>query len=589
MAPRKSAASANDTKPTKNNATTKSKAEPKAADKPSTKIAKDESAQAKKGANVMKPARGRKPNEVEEAPVKAPVANTTKPGRGRKPKSVESVPETAPATAPAKPGCGRKAKSADEDVAEVPAAPTTTVAGTKRAASKTSPAAEAPSKRQKKAVVSVNDAPTGKLDIYVFGAGEQGELGLGSGARVKDVQRPRLNKNLDSKSIGVAQIAVGGMHCVALTHDGKILTWGVNDNYALGRDTAWEAPTRDADASDSEDDDEESGLNPRETTPTAIPSECFPDDVAGFSQVVATNSASFALTLDGRVFGWGAFSGNDGTWGFFKEDAAKGIKFQKVPALIPQLSNIKALASGGDHVLALDHKGYVFAWGCGEQSQLAHRVAERRRFDYLVPNPVALPKGKIQAISAGGYHGFAVDDKGQVWSWGLNNFGQTGISNGAGDDNAVIQRPFIVKALSDYKIKSIVGGLQHSIACTKDGAVLVWGRCDDGQMGVDLTDVPKENLLLDSREKPKINKEPVQVPDLKADFVAAGIDDCIAITTDGKAFSWGFSDGYRTGHGTDEPIHKATMIDNTAIREKKLTWAGCGGQFSVLAGPTVQL
>lgn len=29
----------------------------------------------------------------------------------------------------------------------------------------------------------------------------------------------------------------------------------------------------------------------------------------------------------------------------------------------------------------------------------------------------------------------------------------------------------------------------------------------------------------------------------------------------------------------------ATLIDNTAIRGKKVTWAAGGGQFSVLAGP----
>ena len=37
--------------------------------------------------------------------------------------------------------------------------------------------------------------------------------------------------------MGVVQIDAGGMHVVALTRDNKILTWGVNDQGALGRDT----------------------------------------------------------------------------------------------------------------------------------------------------------------------------------------------------------------------------------------------------------------------------------------------------------------------------------------------------------------
>lgn len=84
-----------------------------------------------------------------------------------------------------------------------------------------------------------NKAPTTRLDVYVFGEGSAGELGLGPKKSV-DVKRPRLNPLLDAEKVGVVQLSAGGMHVAALTFDGKVLTWGVNDNYALGRDTPWE-------------------------------------------------------------------------------------------------------------------------------------------------------------------------------------------------------------------------------------------------------------------------------------------------------------------------------------------------------------
>jgi regulator of chromosome condensation len=156
----------------------------------------------------------------------------------------------------------------------------------------------------------LNTPPTQRLDIYVFGSGEYGELGLGAekrnGKKPKDVRRPRLNDLLDAQSVGVVQIAVGGMHCVALTHDNQIITWGVNDNGALGRDTTWEAPERDISDEDSEEDDDDSGLNPKESTPTAISAASF-DTGAVFVQVAATDSASFALTGEGTVYSWGTF------------------------------------------------------------------------------------------------------------------------------------------------------------------------------------------------------------------------------------------------------------------------------------------
>lgn len=156
----------------------------------------------------------------------------------------------------------------------------------------------------------INSVPTTRLNVFVCGEGSSGELGLGAGKTAIDVKRPVLNPNLLANEVGVVQIATGGMHCVALTHDSKILTWGVNDLGALGRDTAWEGgykDIKDANNDDSGDDsDDDTGLNPRESTPTAIPSESFAEGTV-FVEVAAGDSSSFALTDDGQVYGWGTF------------------------------------------------------------------------------------------------------------------------------------------------------------------------------------------------------------------------------------------------------------------------------------------
>lgn len=161
--------------------------------------------------------------------------------------------------------------------------------------------------RAPKRKVVINEAPKTRLNVFVCGEGSSGELGLGAAKNVIDVKRPRLNQLLSAAQVGVVQVAVGGMHCVALTHDNKIFTWGVNDQGALGRDTAWEGGYKDIDDnSDSGSDDNDSGLNPRESTPTQIPATAFPDGTV-FVEVAAADSSSFALTDDGQVYGWGTF------------------------------------------------------------------------------------------------------------------------------------------------------------------------------------------------------------------------------------------------------------------------------------------
>lgn len=154
---------------------------------------------------------------------------------------------------------------------------------------------------------AINAAPTEKLNVFVFGEGSSGELGLGTARRAIDVKRPRLNPFLLPDEVGVTQIAAGGMHVAALTHDNRILTWGVNDQGALGRDTKWAAPAKDANAGDdSEDEEDDNGLNPRESTPTAVDPSYFPEGTV-FTQIAAGDSCTFVVTADGSVYGWGTF------------------------------------------------------------------------------------------------------------------------------------------------------------------------------------------------------------------------------------------------------------------------------------------
>ena len=204
--------------------------------------------------------------------------------------------------------------------------------------------------------------------------------------------------------------------------------------------------------------------------------------------------------------------GADGVIGFSRATALQGIQVQSTPTLIPQLKNIIKLAAGGNHVQALDASGNVFSWGSGGQGQLGRLVMENYRLNALTPSQFGLPKKRIKHISCGSYHSFAIDDRDRVYAWGLSNFGQTGIPDDAGEANAVIQKPTLVKALAEFKISKIRGGNHHSVACSEDGELLVWGRCDDAQAGISLDDLDQDDLIFDDRSKPRILIRPTTIP-----------------------------------------------------------------------------
>jgi regulator of chromosome condensation len=447
--------------------------------------------------------------------------------------------------------------------------------------------AAAPAKKVKALVKGpvINEPPTDRLKVFVFGEGTAGELGLGTDKKCIDVKRPRLNPNLDPEKVGVVQIVAGGMHNVALTHDNKILTWGVNDQGALGRDTTWDGGVKDIDAEDSDSDDDDTGMNPVETAPTEVDfSKIEIPEGTRWVEVAAGDSCSFALTDDGKVYGWGTFRSNEGIFGFTHD-----TYIATRPMQIPQLKNITSIKAGANHALALDTKGSVFAWGSGQQNQLGRRVVERTKIEGLVPREFGLPKGKksIVSIETGGYHSFAISKTGDVYSWGLNNFGETGVMDNAGQDDAVILKPQVVKGLQGKTIISIKGGGHHSLCATSDGDCLVWGRLDGNQCGLSkesISHLPEESTITDERDQPRILTVPTKIPTIKgkAAVVTTCSDHNIVITEEGRAYSWGFSANYQTGQGTIEDIDVATLINNTAVKTTKLSGCTSGGQFSVV-------
>jgi len=498
----------------------------------------------------------------------------------------------------------------EEEVDTQPPAKKTKAAGPEPASKKakaapkpkTERAAAAPkAPKAPKALVKgpvINEPPTQRLKVFVFGEGTAGELGLGTAKKSVDVKRPRLNTNLDPEKVGVVQIAAGGMHVLALTADNKILSWGVNDAKALGRNTDWDGGLKDMDVAgkedpgseDSDDDEDDNGLNPHESMPGEVDfSSTELAEGTRWAQVAAGDSCSLALTDDGRVYGWGTFRSTAGD-----ENFTPDIERAERPVLIPDLKKITALATGANHALALDTNGAVWAWGSGEQSQLGRRMVERTaksQKEGLKPRQFGLPKGPkngIAKIASGAYHSFAISKTGLVYSWGLNNFGETGHPENAGEDDATIIPAKVVQAFKGQNIVSIDGGDHHSVAATAEGDCLTWGKVDNGQLGIALDELIKisdEDVVVRSAAgQPRMVIAPLKVSNIEGhvDNVASNSEHTFAITKEGKAWSWGFATCYQTGTGDDEVVPVATLVDNTAVRNVKIVAAHPGGQYGML-------
>ncbi|GAA6017154.1 hypothetical protein JCM10207_002554 [Rhodosporidiobolus poonsookiae] len=314
--------------------------------------------------------------------------------------------------------------------------------------------------------------------VFIFGTGDMGQFGLGTDT-LDEIPRPRRHKTFQEMidedkegwTGGVADLYCGGMHTLAVDSEGKIWSWGINDNAALGRLT---------NKPDVESEELES--NP-------FPVENLDKEDAPFKtvRVAAGDSVSLAISDHGDVRAWGSFRSAEGLLGF--DGSKDSAKTQLNPTALPNLDKhtVVQIATGDDHFLALTSTGFVFACGNGEQNQLGRKIIQRHKTHGLTPERLALKN--IVLVGSGSYHSFAVDKDGKVYAWGLNSFHQTGVADEDGGWADVITTPTVVAALSPAKhdgarVVQIVGGAHHTLFLLSNGQVWACGRSDGHEVGL---------------------------------------------------------------------------------------------------------
>ncbi len=234
----------------------------------------------------------------------------------------------------------------------------------------------------------------------------------------------------ESKRISVApKVGVGGQNNIALTNDGRILTWGAN--FGLGfydEQSLWNLPRA-----------------------NSLP---IANGVIGIVDFAINDYHTHVLHEDGTVSSWG--TNNSG-------EAGVGSQVSSInqPQVIPNLPPVQALAAGLYHSLALTKDGRVFAWGSNAYGQLG--VGDINiRFQ-----PVEVPGiSNVVAITCGYDFSAALKADGTVWAWGNNYYYQLG-------DGSQISRnrPIQVPGLSD--INKIFTNKSSIFAQKADGKVWV--------------------------------------------------------------------------------------------------------------------
>ncbi|RWS12069.1 E3 ubiquitin-protein ligase HERC4-like protein [Dinothrombium tinctorium] len=211
--------------------------------------------------------------------------------------------------------------------------------------------------------------------------------------------------------------------------------------------------------------------------------------------------------------------GRTGTWRRFQviEELNKHVAVQ--------------IACGFNHSLVLTEAGQVFAFGCNLFGQLGVIIEN----DDCILKPSLVKKLAhefVVQIACGGNHSIALTNKGSLYAWGSNAFGQIG----DGMKGNCVYVPTLVEHLHGVPIRCISAGGSHTCAVSYLNNLYVWGKNESGQLG-----------LNDTRNRLK----PTLQPSLSncVCYVSCGEDHSAAITKDGGLFTWGAGTYGQLGHG----------------------------------------
>jgi alpha-tubulin suppressor-like RCC1 family protein len=331
---------------------------------------------------------------------------------------------------------------------------------------------------------------------------------------------------------GIYGVSAGGTHILAFINNGNVYAWGNNGDGQLGNDS-----------------------DKASSTPVQVIKASDSTLLSGVTAVSAGGSHSLALRNDGTVWAWG--SNDEGNLGVTTSNNPQRTAVQ-VTSITSAVTKVAAAAGGGHSLALMDNiDKTVMSWGRNTLGQLGRTTATP-----ATPGTVVKGTGdltNVTGIAAGMSHSLFLLGDGTVWACGYNRFGQLGV--GAGDTNS--RNVAVQVAGLTGNATQVAAGFDHSLALIS-GEVWAWGLNNYGQLG---NGAPLIGDTVQQSTVPvKVKTNEAGHPNLSGitKIVAIG-DHNLAVDGSGQLWVWGYNSFGELGLADDDATNRNYATRVTSV------------------------
>jgi alpha-tubulin suppressor-like RCC1 family protein len=261
-------------------------------------------------------------------------------------------------------------------------------------------------------------------------------------------------------------------------------------------------------------------------------------------------------SADKSLWGWG--QDEDGSLGIGEDSNA----VYRTPQLLNDSNTWKTVSAGSYHGNAIDTEGKLWGWGDADDNFDANGFTT----EIYTPTQVGTD-ANWEIVSCGYENTYLIKDDGTLWVMGRNSSGSSGLGDNPTEDG-------IVQIGTDSDWMHVSSYNYSAIAIKDNGEMYVWGKNDNGNLGFDVSTTQSIST-------------PTQIPGTEnINFMHAdmGRRHGLAADIDGNFYGWGENLSGQLGNGEINTFEEFQLIETGGITTSYVSAAGRTSGFITTSG-----